>query len=109
MLETLGNLGAGFSVALSPPILFYAFVGCVIGTLVGVLPGVGPLARPPIEGAAAVARQLAAAGGRFAVFARPAIVNGGPGIIVGPHFRKLLAQLEALGTRPCQCGSASRW
>jgi len=44
MLETLGNLGAGFSVALSPPILFYAFVGCVIGTLVGVLPGVGPLA-----------------------------------------------------------------
>src|SRR5690606_40874350 len=24
--------------------LFYAFVGCVLGTLVGVLPGVGPLA-----------------------------------------------------------------
>ena len=44
MVETLGNLAAGFSVALSPPILFYAFVGCVIGTLVGVLPGVGPLA-----------------------------------------------------------------
>ena len=30
--------------ALAPPVLFYAFVGCVIGTLVGVLPGVGPLA-----------------------------------------------------------------
>jgi putative tricarboxylic transport membrane protein len=44
MLETLSSLAAGFSVALSPPILFYAFVGCVIGTLVGVLPGVGPLA-----------------------------------------------------------------
>src|SRR6267378_987526 len=44
MLETLQNLALGFSVALSPPILFYAFVGCVIGTLVGVLPGVGPLA-----------------------------------------------------------------
>ncbi len=44
MLETLSNLGLGFSVALSPPILFYAFVGCVVGTLVGVLPGVGPLA-----------------------------------------------------------------
>ncbi|HXD96144.1 MAG TPA: tripartite tricarboxylate transporter permease, partial [Candidatus Acidoferrum sp.] len=44
MLETLANLGLGFSVALSPPILFYAFVGCVVGTLVGVLPGVGPLA-----------------------------------------------------------------
>ena len=44
MLETLASLGAGFSVALSPPILFYAFLGCVVGTLVGVLPGVGPLA-----------------------------------------------------------------
>ena len=44
MIETLQNLALGFSVALSPPILFYAFVGCVVGTLVGVLPGVGPLA-----------------------------------------------------------------
>ncbi len=44
MLETLGNLALGFSVALSPSILFYAFVGCLVGTLVGVLPGVGPLA-----------------------------------------------------------------
>jgi putative tricarboxylic transport membrane protein len=43
-VETLGNLAVGFSVALSPPVLLYAFVGCVIGTLVGVLPGVGPLA-----------------------------------------------------------------
>jgi len=44
MLETLHNLAVGFSVALSPPVMLYAFVGCVIGTLVGVLPGVGPLA-----------------------------------------------------------------
>ena len=44
MAETLHNLYIGFSVALSPNVLLYAFVGCVIGTLVGVLPGVGPLA-----------------------------------------------------------------
>jgi putative tricarboxylic transport membrane protein len=44
MFETLQNLAVGFSVALSPPVLLYAFIGCVIGTLVGVLPGVGPLA-----------------------------------------------------------------
>src|ERR687892_855591 len=44
MAETLHNLYAGFSVALAPNVLLYAFVGCVIGTLVGVLPGVGPLA-----------------------------------------------------------------
>src|SRR4029453_7295045 len=42
--ETLQNLALGFSVALQPAMLFYAFAGCVIGTLVGVLPGVGPLA-----------------------------------------------------------------
>jgi len=42
--ETFQNLYLGFSVALTPTVLFYAFVGCVIGTLVGVLPGVGPLA-----------------------------------------------------------------
>ena len=44
MAETLQNLVLGFGVALQPPILFYAFAGCVIGTLVGVLPGVGPMA-----------------------------------------------------------------
>ena len=44
MADTLHNLYLGFSVALTPSVLFYAFAGCVIGTLVGVLPGVGPLA-----------------------------------------------------------------
>jgi putative tricarboxylic transport membrane protein len=42
--ETLGNLALGFSVALGPKVLFYAFAGCLVGTLVGVLPGIGPLA-----------------------------------------------------------------
>jgi putative tricarboxylic transport membrane protein len=32
------------SVALRPENLFFAFIGCVIGTLVGVLPGIGPTA-----------------------------------------------------------------
>jgi putative tricarboxylic transport membrane protein len=44
MLETLQNLGHGFAIAVSPGVLVYAFAGCVIGTLVGMLPGVGPLA-----------------------------------------------------------------
>jgi putative tricarboxylic transport membrane protein len=44
MGETLHNLYLGFSVALAPNVLLYAFAGCIIGTLVGVLPGVGPLA-----------------------------------------------------------------
>ena len=39
MAETFQNLMLGFSVALQPSILVYAFVGCVIGTLVGMLPG----------------------------------------------------------------------
>ena len=44
MAETLQNLALGFSVALTPEVFLFAVVGCVIGTLVGMLPGVGPLA-----------------------------------------------------------------
>ena len=43
MLETLHSLAAGFAVALAPDVLLYAFLGCLVGTLVGLLPGVGPL------------------------------------------------------------------
>ena len=42
--NVLANLWMGFSVALQPSVLAYAFAGCVIGTLVGMLPGLGPLA-----------------------------------------------------------------
>jgi putative tricarboxylic transport membrane protein len=44
MTETLQNLLLGFQVVLDPSVLVYAFLGCVIGTVVGVLPGLGPLA-----------------------------------------------------------------
>jgi putative tricarboxylic transport membrane protein len=44
MAETLQNLMLGFSTALAPVNFLYAIVGCLIGTMVGVLPGVGPLA-----------------------------------------------------------------
>jgi TctA family transporter len=37
------NLILGFSVAVSPENLLYALMGCVLGTLVGVLPGLGPV------------------------------------------------------------------
>src|SRR5512132_2030650 len=33
----------GFGVALTPVNVLYAFVGCLLGTLVGVLPGIGPV------------------------------------------------------------------
>jgi putative tricarboxylic transport membrane protein len=42
--STLDSLLLGFSVAFRPDVLLYAFLGCVIGTLVGMLPGIGPLA-----------------------------------------------------------------
>jgi putative tricarboxylic transport membrane protein len=42
-MDLFGNLALGFSVALTPLNLFYAFVGCVLGTLIGVLPGIGPV------------------------------------------------------------------
>jgi putative tricarboxylic transport membrane protein len=43
-VETLDSLLLGFSVALRPDVLWYAFLGCLVGTLVGMLPGIGPLA-----------------------------------------------------------------
>lgn len=42
-MELLHNLILGFSVAFTPENLFYAFLGCLLGTLVGVLPGLGPV------------------------------------------------------------------
>ena len=43
MEDTLVSLAHGFSVALQPTNLWYAFLGCLVGTLVGMLPGIGPL------------------------------------------------------------------
>jgi len=42
-VELLANLAMGFGVALTPVNVLYAFVGCLLGTLVGVLPGIGPV------------------------------------------------------------------
>jgi putative tricarboxylic transport membrane protein len=42
--ETFQNLLLGFQVALDLNVLTYAFAGCIIGTLVGMMPGLGPLA-----------------------------------------------------------------
>ncbi|MGZ5123289.1 MAG: tripartite tricarboxylate transporter permease, partial [Burkholderiales bacterium] len=44
MTDTLQNLVLGFQVALQWNVLAYAFAGCIIGTLVGMMPGLGPLA-----------------------------------------------------------------
>ena len=42
-MEALQWLMTGFSIALTPENLLYALGGAVIGTIVGVLPGIGPL------------------------------------------------------------------
>jgi putative tricarboxylic transport membrane protein len=44
MGDFFSNLSLGFGVALSLQNLGLAFLGCLVGTLVGVLPGVGPIA-----------------------------------------------------------------
>jgi RNA polymerase sigma-70 factor (ECF subfamily) len=49
--------------------------------------GTSPLARPPITGAPAVARQVLARGSRLAPHARPVLVNGAAGVVVGPAHR----------------------
>jgi TctA family transporter len=44
MEALIANLAHGFSVALSWQNLLFAFIGCMIGTAIGVLPGIGPVA-----------------------------------------------------------------
>ena len=41
-MEILSLLGSGFAIALTPANLFYCFVGSLVGTAIGVLPGLGP-------------------------------------------------------------------
>ncbi len=43
-MDLLANLGLGFSAALSLENLLYCFIGALLGTLVGVLPGIGATA-----------------------------------------------------------------
>lgn len=43
MNEVLAGLSQGFAVALDPYNLLYVFIGCFSGTLIGALPGIGPI------------------------------------------------------------------
>jgi putative tricarboxylic transport membrane protein len=43
-MELFTDLGLGFATALSPFNLLYCFIGVLLGTAVGVLPGLGPVA-----------------------------------------------------------------
>jgi TctA family transporter len=43
-MDILANLATGFATALQPLNLLYCFLGVLLGTLVGVLPGLGPVA-----------------------------------------------------------------
>jgi putative tricarboxylic transport membrane protein len=43
MTETLGYLAQGFDVAFTPINLALVFAGCLFGTMIGALPGIGPV------------------------------------------------------------------
>jgi TctA family transporter len=43
-MELIANIGLGFSTALTPVNLLYCLAGVFLGTLIGVLPGLGPTA-----------------------------------------------------------------
>jgi putative tricarboxylic transport membrane protein len=47
-MEALTHLLSGFASALTVNYLLYAFAGCMLGTLIGVLPGLGPAAGTAI-------------------------------------------------------------
>ncbi len=41
-MDALVSLGHGFLVAITPVNILYGFLGAVLGTAIGVLPGLGP-------------------------------------------------------------------
>jgi len=43
-MDLLSNLALGFGVAFTPINLLYCFIGVLLGTAIGVLPGIGPVA-----------------------------------------------------------------
>jgi TctA family transporter len=43
-VDALGGILGGFAVSLTPARVFYCFLGTLLGTVVGVLPGLGPSA-----------------------------------------------------------------
>ena len=43
-METLGHVLQGFSVCLQPANLAFTFIGVLLGTIIGVLPGIGSAA-----------------------------------------------------------------
>src|SRR5205085_7963415 len=43
-MEIFHNLWIGFQVAVHPINVMYCFIGVILGTLIGVLPGIGPVA-----------------------------------------------------------------
>ena len=43
MMEIVHNLGFGFGIAFTPQNLLYCLIGAVLGTIVGVLPGMNPV------------------------------------------------------------------
>src|ERR1700687_6489740 len=42
-MDVLANLGLGFAVALTLQNIAYCFIGVLLGTVIGVLPGIGPV------------------------------------------------------------------
>lgn len=62
--------------------------------------GIGPLARPPVVGAAGVAEVILRRGTPFARFAQPAIVNGAAGAVIrAPHQPTIVAGFTVVGGR----------
>jgi putative tricarboxylic transport membrane protein len=43
-MDLFHNIALGFSVAGTPLNLGFALLGCLVGTMIGVLPGIGPVA-----------------------------------------------------------------
>ena len=87
-MDIFAALLQGFATAITPINLLWAFVGCVLGTAVGVLPGIGP--------AVAVAMLLPITG-KVDITANSPLTVGSPGIQAGGDITLVASNLTSAG------------
>jgi len=105
MMDTLAHLGMGFGVALQPTNLLVAAIGSFLGTVVGLLPGLGPIngvAPAPLTNAAFTA-ALAHAVHRPALLPMPAFALN---VAFGEMSGMLMASQRVMPRRALESGYA---
>src|SRR5438046_354964 len=96
-MDVISNLGLGFAVALTLQNTAYCFIGVLLGTIIGVLPGIGPVTTVAMLLPISFTLQPESAlillagiyyGAQYGGSTTAILVNPGRGIVGGDHHRR---------------------